>query len=418
MLTAVLLLAPVAGLAQNPGMPVSAEADVSAATRPGLFRAGAWYFTPYLQIGTLGVDTNVFYTPTDRQADFTASGGPGLEIVRPFATKSRFRLDGGMNYLWFARTASQRKTNWYGEVSLELEGARTSFASEASYIGTYSRPSFEVDTRVQQDTTEAQASLIRRLGDRLRLSLFGSWRDTSTEDQRYLGTNLGDTLTERRYEAGGELRRALTIKSSLVGGGTHSWYRFPRLPERDGQSTLAYGGFRTDTSALISGWALGGYRWFWLEADPAGDRALWFTDVNATLNATPKTKLGVTFVHDLDYTALTTVGGSPTYVTEQLTVFFDKVLASNVYFNVFGRLVRFNTGDVVLVPPGGEPSVGSRNDRVREAGAELGYQFRSRVRMGVTAIYTERRSNIETFGVKGLLAGFTVTYNPPQPVFR
>ena len=55
---------------------------------------------------------------------------------------------------------------------------------------------------------------------------------------------------------------------------------------------------------------------------------------------------------------------------------------------------------------------------MREAGAELGYQFRSRVRMGVTAIYTERRSNIETFGIQGLLAGFTVTYDPPDPIVR
>jgi hypothetical protein len=55
---------------------------------------------------------------------------------------------------------------------------------------------------------------------------------------------------------------------------------------------------------------------------------------------------------------------------------------------------------------------------VREAGAELGYQFRTRVRIGVTATYTTRRSAFETFGVEGLLAGLTVQYNPPQPTFR
>ncbi len=94
------------------------------------------------------------------------------------------------------------------------------------------------------------------------------------------------------------------------------------------------------------------------------------------------------------------------------------MLASNVYLYGFARLIRYRTDDVVLVPPGEEPVETFRDDRVREAGVELGYQFRSRVRMGVTAIYTERRSNIETFGIQGLLAGFTVTYNPPQPVFR
>jgi hypothetical protein len=59
-----------------------------------------------------------------------------------------------------------------------------------------------------------------------------------------------------------------------------------------------------------------------------------------------------------------------------------------------------------------------RDDRVREAGVELGYQFRTRVRVGVTAFYTTREATIETFGVEGLQAGFTVQYNPPQPSFR
>jgi len=36
----------------------------------------------------------------------------------------------------------------------------------------------------------------------------------------------------------------------------------------------------------------------------------------------------------------------------------------------------------------------------REAGVELGYQFRTRVRVGVTAFYTTREATIETFGVE------------------
>jgi len=56
--------------------------------------------------------------------------------------------------------------------------------------------------------------------------------------------------------------------------------------------------------------------------------------------------------------------------------------------------------------------------KVREAGGELGYQFRSRIRAGITVSYTDRVSTIQTFGIEGLLAGFTLQYNPPQPTFR
>jgi hypothetical protein len=80
------------------------------------------------------------------------------------------------------------------------------------------------------------------------------------------------------------------------------------------------------------------------------------------------------------------------------------------------RLV--SSDDEILVLPGEGPVATPRDDRVREGGAEFGYQFRSRIRVGVSAVYADRQSNIETFGISGLLAGLTVTYNPPQPSFR
>jgi hypothetical protein len=388
-------------------------------TRPGLLRAGSWYFTPYVQIGTLGVDTNVFYTSTDRQVDFIASGGPGLEIVRPFGMKRQLRLDGGINYLYFARTESQRRLTGYGSALLELEGVKTRFVVEERYNQTYTRPSFEVDTRVLRETEGTRAVLRRNVGDRVRFMLYGSRSRTETEDLEYLGTNLGDTLTEDRYVASGELQLALSVKTSLVGGGEQQWHRFSRLPERDGDSTLAFGGFRTDRTALISGRALGGYRWFTLDTSPEAERGLAYADVDATLNFSPKTKMGARFVRDLDYSAFATSGFSPTVLIERVEVSFDKVLANNVYLHLFARQERLITdGDVVLDIPDEGAVTSRRNDRIREAGAELGYEFRSRLRMGVSAIYTERRSNIETFGIQGLLAGFTVTYNPPEPVFR
>ena len=127
--------------------------------RPGLFRAGSFYLTPYLHVGTLGIDTNVFYTPTDRQTDFIASGGPGLEIVRPIGKESRFRLDGAVDYLWFARTESQRRFNGHGSALLDLKGVKTHFVVEERYATSYSRPNYQVNERVQQETEGTEGVL-------------------------------------------------------------------------------------------------------------------------------------------------------------------------------------------------------------------------------------------------------------------
>jgi hypothetical protein len=257
------------------------------------------------------------------------------------------------------------------------------------------------------------------LAERVSLALLGRRQRTTTDSQYYLGTNLGDTLTEDQYRAGGELRLALTVKTSLVGGGEESWYRFPRLPERDGDSTLAYGGFRTDETALISGQALGGVRWLRLKSGATPDRQTTYANVDATWSISPKTKLGGSYRRDFDYSAFAGAGSTPTVLTEAAEAFFDKTLSGNIYFRLSARQSRLvSDGEVTLMLPGEGVVRDTRNDRIREAGAELGYQFRPRIRAGVSAIYTNRVSSISTFGMKGLIAGFTLQYNPPQPSFR
>ena len=410
------MLLATAARAQAPPGPAGAGPSDEVPARPGLFRLGALYLTPYLQLGSLGIDTNVFYSPADRQTDFTASGGPGLEIVRPFGRESRLRLDGGLDYLYFARTESQRKLNGYGTAQLDLVGVKTRLFIEERYASSYSRPNFEVNERVQQETEGTQGFLRRNLGDRFALALFGERERTTTDSQDYLGTDLGDTLTEDRYRAGGELRLALSVKTQMVGGGEREWYRYPRLPERDGDSIKVYGGFRTDDTALIVGQALLGYQWFRL--DTGGERSGLYANVDAAWNIAPKTKLGARYRREIDYSAFATTGPTPTNLNETVEAYLDKVLARNLYFRLFGRLGTLaSDGEITIVTPDGiETAV--RDDRVREAGAEFGYQFRTRVRIGVTATYTTRESAFETFGVEGLLAGLTVRYNPPQPTFR
>jgi Putative beta-barrel porin 2 len=403
-------------LAQASGPPESRLPE-TASERPGLFRVGSFYFTPYLHVGTLGIDTNVFYTETDRQTDFTASGGPGLEIVRPFGLESRFRVDGALDYLYFAKTESQRRLNGFGTASLDLRGVKTRFVVEERYERDFYRPNYEVNERVEQEKEGTRALLRRDVGDRMRVALFGERMRTLTESQFYLGTDLGDTLTENRYQAGGELQLALSVKTRFVAGGEESWYRYPNLPERDGQSTLAYGGFRTDDSALVTGVAVAGMRWFRL--DTGAKRDVVYADINATWNISFKTKLGGRYNRDVDYSAFATSGDTPTNLNETAEVFAEKFLTRRVYLRLFARQLRLvSDGDVTLVVPDEGLVRTERNDRVREAGGELGYQFRSRIRAGITVSYTDRTSSIETFGIEGLLAGFTLQYNPPQPTFR
>ncbi len=203
---------------------------------------------PTCTSATLGIDTNVFYTPTDRQTDFTASGGPGLEIVKPFGRESRLRIDGGLDYLYFAKTESQRRLNGYGTALLDILGVKTRLAVEERYERTFSRPNYEVNDRVEQETEGTEALLRRDLGDRMRLALFGSRQRTRTESYDYLGTNLGNTLTTNEYTRG---RRAAdrALGEDAVRGGRRGG--LVSLPESAGARRQLDAGVRRVPDRLV-----------------------------------------------------------------------------------------------------------------------------------------------------------------------
>jgi hypothetical protein len=384
------------------------------ATPPGGLRLGPLFVSPRLRIGTIGLDTNVFYSATDRQTDLTASGGPGLQLLLPVRQSTRLVIDGSLDYLFFLRTESQRRLTGAARATFEWNGPRTRFVVEESFQRSYRRPSFEVDQRVLSDTEATRAELKHRLFDRISLLLAAARsRDDAGEGQLYLGTDLGRTTTRRTRLGRAGVDYALTIKTSLVVEGERQDDAFPLDAARDTDSKRLVAGLRTDATALISGRALAGVRWLRPRRHDGGERRVWVADVDAALNLSPKTRIGGSYLRDIGYTAFTPVSGLPTLGTESLGARIEKDLIARLDLRLFGRLTRLVTHQAVALElPGGERVVAVRDDEAREAGADLGYRFRSKLRIGVAAIYTERRSTISNFGIDGLLVGATVTYSP------
>ena len=153
MATVVILLA-AAAHAQVP--PAPSGTDGAAPERPGLFRAGTFYLTPYLHIGTMGIDTNVFYTATDRQTDFTASGGPGLEIVRPFGKSSSCASTAGSTTSTSRGPSRSAGSTATARPSSSSRGSRRGLSSRSGTRRPSSRPNYEVNERVQQETEGTQ----------------------------------------------------------------------------------------------------------------------------------------------------------------------------------------------------------------------------------------------------------------------
>ena len=112
-------------------------------------------------------------------------------------------IDGGLDYIYFAKTESQRRLNGYGKALLDVRGVKTRLVIEERYERTFSRPNYEVNDRVEQETEGTEGLLRRDLGDRMRLALFGSRQLHADGELRLPGHESREHSHQRRVPRGG-----------------------------------------------------------------------------------------------------------------------------------------------------------------------------------------------------------------------
>lgn len=380
-----------------------------------LFRIGPAYFTPTLRIHSLGLDTNVFYTATDRRTDFIAHGGPGLGMLLPLAGNLKLRADGSAGYLYFARTPSQRRLMGGGVSRLAYEGARLNMGVQYAYAQSYGRIGFEVDRRVAQVQRAAQTDLRYGIGPRFAFGLRATaGRNDVGDGQEFFGADLRRNLTRDTYVGAGHFSYALTPKTSLVLEGDHQADRFVLDDTRDADSNRVGGGIAVASTTFLSGRIMGGARSIRMKSLPGADRIVPYANVDVVYHFGPRTRLGAAYSREVGYSAFSVAAGElPTLTTEAVRVRLEKGLWRRLDLRLHAGLTQLKSdADVLIETPTEGPLTVRRNDRAREAGADLGYAFWTRLRIGLAATWAERRSPIRDLGIEGLILGGTVTFIP------
>jgi len=413
-LTGTLSLAPSNGAAQETTPPVAQPPATP--ERLGMLHWGPLWLTPRFRLGTIGVDTNVFYTPTDRQTDFHASGGPGLDTLLPLGA-ARLIIDGNVIYHYFARTESQRR--WAGDAKARLEvgRGRARAGVEELYAHTFERPSYEVDLRVSSVTWTTRADMTIDFSQRTGIRAEVSHQQLDVpRGQDFYGTDVGETLSREINRAVFGLQYRITPKTALVAEGDYQQDRFKYSEGRDADSNRIYGGFEVRSPTRLSGRAVGGVRLFRPQGGVGrGDKQSPYIDVNLTYAFGPATTFTAGYLRDLNFSAFEPQGGTPTVDRRTVSVRLEKRFFGQASLWIYGAYDTFLTdGPITVIDGQGNVTTAVRDDKTWSGGADLGYYFRRRLRIGVAATYTERNSNFDDFGIKGLLFGGTVNYNSPN----
>lgn len=398
---------------QGSPLPGGSLGPTVAKGRPGKYRVGPFYLTPRFNFGPIGLDTNVLYSATERQPDVMVSFGPALDLLLPLGGSGRFYSTGTLDYLYFVKTASQRRLTGTGLAGLALNGARSRFVLEERYGSSYGRPSYQVDQRIAQTQEGTEATLGRRLFGRTELVLRGRRTHNESSEGDYLGTDLRRAFTYDSQGGEGELSFGLSTKTAFVVGGALQQNRYPLDAPRDSDRTLAMAGFRTDSTALVSGRLLVGQRWYESRVPGTATQPLFWAEIDETLNISPRTRIGVAYQRDIVDSVFLTQDGTPSTFSESVALRLEKDLARRVDLRVYGKWLRTRSdGSIEIIVPDQGTVVSPRNDRVREAGADLGYRFRPNFRFSLVATYRDRDSTIAYFGVQGLLVGFNARFDP------
>jgi hypothetical protein len=377
------------------------------------FGAGPFVLSPYIRIGEIAVDTNVFYVPEERTTDLVANGGPGLRIDVPVGRFVPY-VDGNVNYYWFARTKGLRHFGGEAGGGFDWLGNAVKVSASQYFERTFRRPSIEVDTRILQDTWRTDVGMDLSAGARVRLEPHFSIDDSEVVPESFLGAELRQSQSIKRTLAELDVKYRLTPKTDFVLVGDQDWARYPYDATRDVDSNRVGAGFELSSDTRLSGRAVGGARHFRPLNTSRGESFVrpW-ADVDFRWILGSKTQVGARYSLETTYSAFDTTETSLPLIESQIAgIYFARQLVRRVDFRTGFELNTFTNNVPVVIRQRGTEVVIARDDKFYSAHAELGVRILQRLRLAGTATYNERQSNYDDFGLEGLLLGAKLTFNP------
>lgn len=364
-------------------------------------RFGALAFDPRVVLTNLGVDTNVFYSETDPQSDFTFAVKPGTEMWLRTG-RGLVTVSGNLEYVYFSEFVSERSVNSDIRGQYEFRFNRIRPYASASWLDTRSRPGYEINARARHYEADFHAGLDLRVGSKgtIRFDL----RHLDYEfagDEVFNGQALNEELNRVQRAVEVSWRQRLTALTTWVTRLSRETERFDFDNFRNSDSARLSSGFELGRFALIRGSAFVGFR----TLKPA-DGGLFpeFTgvtaDVDVAYTAPSQTRLGAAVDRDIQYSY---ENRTPYYVQTGWTGTLTQRLVGRWDFQLSGGRDRLAYQAII-------PAVDARTDFVSRFGGGVGYTLGDQVRVSLDAISFHRRSALPGRDYSGMRAGVSVTY--------
>lgn len=375
-------------LALTAAVPAGAQTTQSSDPDTSTIRLGPLGITPALMLREIGRDENVFNERENPKSDFTFTVEPRADLIfSPRGLKVTFTT--ASQYVYYRKYTSERSTNSSSGVRIDFLLARFQPYVLASGKNTRERLNHEVDERARHHERVLGGGVNIKIGTRLTVGASGrTIRLTFDEDANdFRGEDLARSFNNTKDLLDGSVALKLTPFTQLTVTGTHEDQRFPLAPERDARSISVTPTFSFSPEAVLNGSVSVGYRRFM----PRTSALEPFAGVvaAATIGSTlwNRHRVELLFGRDLRYsyesdTPYYLATGGTVTVTTQLVGPFD-VRATGTR-----QLLEYRSNQTTL----GEVDPGDDTATIYGFGA--GYRIRDRLRLGINAEWSRRKSQI------------------------
>jgi hypothetical protein len=345
-------------------------------------RIGPMYIKPNLAIRELGVDGNVFDSPSEPQDDYVIVLAPDLTAYMRSGVVQLSVLS-STDLTYYHKFSSERSVARQLRVRSDFHLSRIRPTVVGAIIDARNRPNHEIDLRARRSDREMTAGVGFEVSPLATAYVGATVLDTRfIEGETYDGVALDQALNRRGNAVQAGLRLALTPFTTMTLEGQLGKDRFVTNPLRNSDSRGATAAVTFSSDAVIVGTLRVGYRDF-TPADPAlADFRGLVTSGALSFNGFWRGRVTGSIERDVQY-SFDDADGYYVGTTGELS-YTQRVLGP------FDAQVRVARGRLAYVGAGGP----GRDDAMRTYAAGVGYNRDSGARLGLT-FEESRRDSVE-----------------------
>jgi hypothetical protein len=378
-----------------------------------LWRQAAWHFGPFriqpaIVISNAGVDSNLYYSPSNPIKDFTLTAGPAATVYLPIYRKLVFSAYASPQYVYYVKTDQERTWNYYASGSAALNLRRVFLSFDVDYSDARERWNTEIDIRPRRKEKGLGGSFLVQTSHRTSLGV--SYREAKYDYENIDMDifNVRERLNRKEQYGDVTAYYQVTSRTKFFLQGEYGLFKFEFADTallKDSKSWAGYGGLEFSPTGRIRGRVRLGYKEFDIKNPEGVDYRGLVGDSQISVRLAKPFVVRASYTRDVNfslwYSNAYFIGSTPG-------------VGASLYLLKFLRLdydYSFGRNRYPVAQDVGEGENVKRLDDYRIHSAGIYFRIWKKTALGIIGSYWKRISNLAYENDTRYFLGLNLTYD-------